>query len=245
MTGGNSGIRRAAAILFVSGGANVAVAAKRRQELDDVVAEIEGADGRAIAIPTDISAPVAAAEMMDIITSEFGRLDAAFNNAGATGKWGAIDTLDVDDFDKATGINLRGTFLCVKAEVARMRVQGVGGAIVNTSSWLSQGAMLGSVLYSMTKAVLDAMTRALSLECAELGIRINNVSPGVVDTPMTAGGTDEQTLSALIAHTPTKRLTTADEIAEAAIWLCSPRASGMTGQAILVDGGYAIPGNRF
>ncbi len=89
------------------------------------------------------------------------------------------------------------------------------------------------------------MTRALTFECADYGIRINNVAPGVVDTPMTSSGTSAETLAGLIAQTPLKRLTAPEEIAEAAIWLCSNAATGVTGQTLLIDGGYAIPGNRF
>ncbi|TBE49910.1 SDR family oxidoreductase [Rhizobium ruizarguesonis] len=117
-------------------------------------------------------------------------------------------------------------------------------SIVNTSSWLSQGALRGSVLYSMTKAGLDAMTRALTFECADIGVQINNVAPGIVDTPMTSENTTAQMLSAFVDQTLIKRMTTPHEIAETAIWLCSLGASGVTGQTILVDGGYTIPGNR-
>lgn len=244
VTGGNSGIGKAAALLFARRGARVAVAARRDAEVHAVVDEIKAAGGTAIGIPTDISDPVQIATMVESVAKEFGRLDAAFNNAGIMGRWDAIDALTVEDFDQAISVNLRGTWLCIQAEVAQMKRQGTGGAIVNTSSWLAQGALRGSALYSMTKAGLDSLVKALTFECSDSGIRVNNVAPGVVDTPMTSGNTDEALLATFVAQTPMKRMSTPEEIAEAAVWLCSPGAGFVTGQTLLVDGGYTIPGIR-
>lgn len=243
VTGGNSGIGKAAALLFAKQGAQVAVAARRETEVHAVVEEIKAAGGIAIGVPTDISDAAQVSSMVETVTSEFGRLDAAFNNAGIMGRWDAIDSLTEADFDQAVAVNLRGTWLCLRAEITQMKRQG-GGTIVNTSSWLGQGALRGSGLYSMTKAGLDSLVRALTFECADAGIRINNVAPGVVDTPMTSGNTNDALLAQLLAQTPLKRLSTPEEIAEAAAWLCSSNSSYVTGQTLLVDGGYTIPGNR-
>jgi len=243
VTGGNSGIGKAAALLFAKQGAQVAVAARRETEVHAVVEEIKAAGGIAISVPTDISDAAQVSSMVATVTSEFGRLDAAFNNAGIMGRWDAIDSLTEADFDQAVAVNLRGTWLCLRAEITQMKRQG-GGTIVNTSSWLGQGALRGSGLYSMTKAGLDSLVRALTFECADAGIRINNVAPGVVDTPMTSGNTNDALLAQLLAQTPLKRLSTPEEIAEAAAWLCSLNSSYVTGQTLLVDGGYTIPGNR-
>lgn len=243
VTGGNSGIGKAAALLFAKQGAQVAVAARRETEVHAVVKEIQAAGGVAIGVPTDISDAAQVSSMVETVTSEFGRLDAAFNNAGIMGRWDAIDSLTEADFDQAVAVNLRGTWLCLRAEITQMKRQG-GGTIVNTSSWLGQGALRGSALYSMTKAGLDSLVRALTFECADAGIRINNVAPGVVDTPMTSGNTNDALLAQLLAQTPLKRLSSPNEIAEAAAWLCSWASSYVTGQTLLVDGGYTIPGNR-
>ncbi|MFS2154397.1 SDR family NAD(P)-dependent oxidoreductase [Rhizobium sp. Rhizsp42] len=244
VTGGNSGIGRAAAHIFARRGARVAVVARRMPEVDAVVQEIRSSGGKALGISADIGDPEQVDAMVQKTVAEFGRVDVAFNNAGVIGRWAPIGDLSGDDFDKTIGINLRGTWHCIRAEVAQMMRQGDGGAIVNTSSWLSQGALRGSGLYSMTKAGMDALARSLTFELSEHGIRINNVAPGVIDTPMTSSSTEADTLSALIAQTPMKRLGTAEETAEAAVWLCSPASGFVTGQSLLVDGGYAIPGNR-
>lgn len=244
VTGGNSGMGKATALLFARRGAQVAIAARRASELDDVVAEISDFGGAAIGIPTDIADPVQVSAMVEQVVARFGKLDMAFNNAGVMGSWGLIDELTPEDFDSTVNVNLRGTWLCARAEIAQMKRQGHGGAIVNTSSWLAHGVLQGSGLYSASKAAVDSLVRALALECADVGIRINNVNPGMIDTPMMRSGTNEETLKPFIDHTPMGRVGAAEEIAEAVVWLCSRGASFVTGQSLLVDGGYAIGGHR-
>jgi NAD(P)-dependent dehydrogenase (short-subunit alcohol dehydrogenase family) len=120
---------------------------------------------------------------------------------------------------------------------------GQGGAIVNTSSWLAHGAFPGSSVYSASEAALDGMIRALAQEAANDGIRVNNVKPGIIDTPMLRAAAVGEATRPFIAHTPARRLGTPEDVAGSVVWLCSEAARFITGQNIVVDGGYTIPGH--
>lgn len=244
VTGGGTGIGKAAAMQFARRGARVAIAARRPEALEQTVAEIRAAGGDATAFRADIAVASDVESLIASVVEQYGQLDIAFNNAGVMGKWGLSESLTVEDFDQAIGINLRGTWLCCQAEIAQMAKQQTGGAIVNTSSWLAHGALEGSTLYSISKAGLDNMVRALALETSRQGIRINNVNPGVIDTDMYRQNTDEASRKPFIAHTPMGRVGSPEEVAEAVVWLSSDASRFVTGQNLLVDGGYTIPGNR-
>lgn len=244
VTGAGSGMGRAAALLFTQYGAAVALAGRRRPELDAVAADIEAAGGAALAVPTDVADPAQVEALVTHTLSRFGRLDAAFNNAGIEGAWAPIQELTADDFDRTISVNLRGVWLCCKHEMTAMAASGRGGAIVNTSSWLAHGAFPGSSLYSASKAALDGMGRALALEGARQDIRVNTVNPGIIDTPMLRRFVDDAGARPFVDHTPAGRLGTPEEVADAVLWLCSSGARFVTGQSLLVDGGYAIRGHR-
>ncbi len=233
-----------ARLRFAARGASVTLAGRRAEQLEAVAAEIAAQGGTALVVPTDITDPEQVQALVQRTVERFGRLDAAFNNAGDEGAWGPIGKLSVNDFDKTMAINLRGVWLSCRAEIIQMQRQGGGGAIVNTSSWLAHGALPGSSIYSASKAAPDGMTRALAVETADQGIRVNNVNPGIIETPMLRRFADEVTQAPFTDHTPSRRLGQPEEVANAVIWLCSDQASFITGQNILVDGGYTIPGHR-
>lgn len=242
VTGGGSGIGRAAALAFARKGATVVVSGRRQAELDAVVGEIELLGGQAAAIAADIAVEADVKALVSGVVKKFGRLDAAFNNAGVS-NGGPIETLTTADFDQVFGINVRGVWMLIQQEVIAMRALGNGGAIVNTSSTLATGGNAGVSIYGASKGALDSMIRHVALEVGGDGIRINNVSPGATRTPMTAGWPDG-VFSAISQHTALKRVAEAEDVGDVAVWLCSDEARFVTGQSILADGGYNIAGMR-
>lgn len=244
ITGGGSGIGRAAAVSFARAGAHVVVAGRRQAELDETVSLVHGEGGRGLAVSTDISSEAEISRAVEQTLLQFARLDYAFNNAGIEGAMAPITELAASDFDTVMGVNLRGTWLCLKHEIAAIQRHGEGGSIVNTSSFLARAAGSGSSIYSASKGALDAMVQALAVECGPLGIRVNNVLPGAIDTPMFHRLGGSGALSALQRHTPLGRVGQPSDVGDVAAWLCSEGARFVTGQSILVDGGISIPGIR-
>jgi NAD(P)-dependent dehydrogenase (short-subunit alcohol dehydrogenase family) len=244
ITGAGSGIGRAAALAFAGQGAAVVLNGRREAPLRAVAAEIGSFGGVAMVATGDIADAQAVEDLIGAVLARFDRLDAAFNNAGIEGMFAPIEDLRPEHFDATIATNLKGVWLCCRAQIAAMRAHGRGGAIVNTSSWLAHGAFPGSSIYSASKAALDGMIRALAQETADVGIRINNVNPGIVDTPMFRRFADDAAARPFVEHTPMRRLGTPEDIADVVVWLCSDAARFVTGQNLLIDGGYAIPGHR-
>ena len=244
VTGGGSGIGRAAALAYAREGAKVAVAGRRAKEIEETVRLITLGGGEAYAVPADVSVAEEVRSLVAAVVEFYGRLDIAFNNAGVEGRFAPITELTEADFDHVVSVNLKGVWLSIKYEVEAMLAQGSGGVIVNTSSFLARGAVAGSSAYSASKGALEGMIRAVALECGPKGIRINNVLPGVIDTPMFGrlGGCDVRV--PLEAYTPLRRVGQPADVGDVAVWLSTDEARFVTGQSLLVDGGLTIPGLR-
>jgi NAD(P)-dependent dehydrogenase (short-subunit alcohol dehydrogenase family) len=222
VTGASSGIGRAAAALFAREGARVVVAARRREQLDDLVAHIEAAGGVAAAVTGDVREEEHARALVRTAVERFGGLDVAFNNAG-------IET------------NLTGAFLAARHQVPAMVRRG-GGSIIFTSSFVGHTAGVpGTAAYAASKAGLIALTMTMAAELGAHGIRVNALLPGGTDTPayrIMASTPEAQ--SAIAAHHALRRVATPDEIARSALYLASDASSFTTGSALLADGGVSM-----
>ncbi len=242
VTGAGSGIGAAAALAYAREGARVVLAGRREAELNAVAAQIESARGAAAVVPTDVTDAASVSALVKRVVDRFGRLDAAFNNAGVS-VYAPIEQNTSEDFDRVMATNVRGVWLLIKHEIEVMRAQGSGGAIVNTSSIAATGGTAGLSIYAASKGALDAMIRAVALEVGSQGIRINNVSPGVINTPLTAG-LPSAAVAQFAAHAALKRVGEPEDISAVAVWLCTEAARFITGQSIVVDGGFNIAGAR-
>ncbi|NUF30876.1 glucose 1-dehydrogenase [Acinetobacter oleivorans] len=246
VTGAGTGIGKATALSLAKEGAHVVLAGRTLAPLQQVSDEIESTYGvgKTLIVPTDINDSKQIQELINQIIQAFGRLDIAFNNAGIEGSFAPAHLMDEEDFDKTILTNLRGTWLAIKYQITAMMENKTPGVIINTSSWLAVGASSGSSAYSASKGALDSMIRALALEIAPFQIRINNVNPGIIDTPMFRRFVDDETAKPYIAYTPQQRLGQPADVANTVTWLCTNEASFITGQSILIDGGFSIAGLR-
>ena len=243
VTGAGSGIGQAAARAFAREGALVVLAGRREAELAAVAREIIAAGGSAVAMPADVSDEHAIEALVHAAIDRFGQLDVAFNNAGVASALAPITDLTADDYDHTMAVNTRGVWLLMKHEIRAMLSQGTGGAIVNTSSIAATGGTAGLSIYAASKGALDSMMRPIALEVGPAGIRVNNVSPSLVKSPMTSAYPDEA-LEPIAAHAALKRVGEPDDIADVALWLSTDEARFITGQSIVADGGFNIAGAR-
>jgi NAD(P)-dependent dehydrogenase (short-subunit alcohol dehydrogenase family) len=240
VTGGNSGIGRAAAMRFAERGARVVIAARRTDEGNETVAEIRAAGGDAIFVRTDVSQEAQVKAMVRKTVETYGGLDYAFNNAGVpgTGPESTLTDATGEAWDLVMNVNLKGVWLCMKYQIPEMLKRG-GGAIVNDSSvaGLQGGA---NFAYVASKHGVVGLTKSAALIYAHQGLRINAVCPGYVRTPMVAPFLkDPENSARVLAMEPIGRLGRPEEVAEAVVWLCSDDASFVTGIAMPVDGGLA------
>ena len=239
VTGASTGIGRAAALAFARDGVQLALGDVDVERGAATVAEVAALGCEAIFLRADVSDGVSVADLVRGTVDRFGRLDFAFNNAGIEGSQAPTADCTIENWNRTIAVNLTGVFLCMREEIPRMLEHG-GGVIVNNSSVAGLVGFAGIPAYTASKHGILGLTKTAALEYATLGIRVNAVCPGVIQTEMITRFThgDAEAASQLLQTEPVGRLGTPNEIADAVIWLCSERASFVTGQAIAVDGGF-------
>ena len=238
VTGGTSGIGRAAALAFAAAGAKVVVSGRRVEAGEGTVKLVEQAGGEALFVRADIAKAADVGALVRKTIEAFGGLDYAFNNAGIEQVPTPTQEQTEETFDAVFATNVKGVWLSMQAEIPEMLKRG-GGAIVNTSSIAGQVAFPGTGIYVASKHAVEGLTKAVALEFATQGIRVNAVSPAAIETDMLdrfVGGAEGK--SRMASMHPIGRVGRSEEVAAAVLWLCSEAASFVTGHALPVDGGF-------
>jgi NAD(P)-dependent dehydrogenase (short-subunit alcohol dehydrogenase family) len=233
VTGAGSGIGRASALAFAREGANVVVADVNVAGGEETAGLIENAGGESLFVQTDVSRDAAVAALVEQAVAKFGRLDLAHNNAGVLGLRALTSDISEEEWDKVLATNLKGIWLCMRHELRQMLAQG-SGAIVNTASAAGLVGIWGYPAYSASKHGVAGLTKTAAIEYVKAGIRVNAVCPGFIATPMVRGMSADEGAPQTVV--PAGRLGTPEEVAEAVVWLCSDRASYVTGHMMAVDG---------
>lgn len=242
ITGAGQGIGFATAKAFAEAGASVALVDNDKELVQVAVEQLIAEGYKAIAIVCDVSDDEQVRRMVNEVVSVFGRLDAAYNNAGVQNTLADAADQTIEDFDRVTGVNLRGVWSCMKYELQQMRKQGYG-AIVNCSSigGILGGAQRGT--YHAAKHGVIGLTKSAALEYAPFGIRVNSICSGLIHTPMMDMMIEqgqEDVLNEMVENVPLKRLGQPEEVANAVVFLCSDLASLIVGHTMVLDGGYSI-----
>jgi NAD(P)-dependent dehydrogenase (short-subunit alcohol dehydrogenase family) len=239
VTGAASGIGRAAALCFAEAGATVAVADVDIAGCDETARSVKALGRATLSVRFDVASAASVQALVGEVVAKLGKIDCAFNAAGVEGVLVPLADLEEDMWDRVIDINLKGVWLCMKYQIKQMLAQG-GGAIVNAGSVAGLVGAAAAPAYVASKHGVLGLTKSAALAYAQQGIRVNAVCPGFIDTPMVERlfAASPERRAAMIGRHPIGRLGRVEEVAQAAVWLCSDEASFVTGSAMTVDGGH-------
>jgi len=239
VTGGGSGIGRTTALALAREGIRVVVANRHEADGQNTVEQIRAAGGDALFVRTDVTQETEVRALIERVVQTFGRLDYAVNNAGVSQRAVPLVEMTEDEFQQVMDVNVKGVWLCLKYEIPQMLA--TGGAIVNMASLAGVVGFPGAAIYAASKHAVIGLTRSAALDYARSGIRVNAICPGFIQ----GGGAldrfvdgNQATLAQLRSTVPQDRLGATDDVASAVLYLCSDAAAFMTGQALVLDGGY-------
>lgn len=238
VTGGTSGIGRAAAVALAAAGAKVVVAGRRDAEGAETLKQVQAAGGEGLFVRTDVAKEADVAALVQKTLAKFGRLDIAFNNAGIESLGPATEVSEAE-YRRVFDINVWGVLAAIKHEAPAMLQTG-GGSIINTSSVAGHIGMAGASIYVASKFAVEGITKTTALEFAKQGIRVNAVAPAAIETDMIDrfAGKEGDMRNYLTSLHPIGRMGKPREIADAVVWLASDQSSFVTGHSLLLDGGF-------